>query len=301
MALAYFSCGDDDNSTTALNLEASDLNTTVVENPENSQVLGSITVNESDGTVYIVNSSQPQGAITVDAFGQVLVADPAAFDFESRSTITATVAITNGDSQTFSNVMITITDADDLLTLLTTSQAAYEAEVNGWFEVTEEEYNTLAARMAGVMKVCISDSDFNSSETTEVTAGNVTWANSVDVTFPTGSYLFAFKYVSPFGTDGNSDGQVRPKIGTLPASGYLGQGPLPAHGPGDRYFVARESVATNSTASHLGVYSPYSVGWKENLDNVAYYRFGNGNSLSNSINDVQILMQGLTTTQKQWD
>ena len=95
---------------------------------------------------------------------------------------------------------------------------------------------------------------------------------------------------------------MRPKVSeSLPTSGYIGRGPLPPHGAGFRYFVIAEVVATSAGNSYLGLYSPYSMGWKENFNSEMYYRFGNGSDLTNGVNDVQFLIQGLVTSQKQWD
>ena len=293
------SCSDDQPD--SLNLEASDLVTTITENPVTGDVLGAISVNESDGTIFSVNSSEPAGAVSVDAFGQILVNDPAAFDFETRTSVTATVSIVNGEATTFSNINISITDADDLQTLLTTSRTAYEND-SGWVEVTEEEYNVLAARIAGVSKVGVSDADFDAPVTIFQTAGDIVVKNDIDIPMPFGSYLFAFKYYSTNGTNGNSEGQVRPKVSeSLPTSGYIGRGPLPPHGAGFRYFVKGESVATSASNSYLAIYSPYSMGWKENFNSEMFFRFGNGSDLINGVNNVQILIQGLVTSQKQWD
>ena len=293
------SCSDDEPA--QLNLEASDLVTTITENPTQDAVLGVISVNESDGTVFSVSSSDPAGAVSVDTFGQVLVNDPAAFDFETRNTITATVSIANGEATTFSNIMITITDADDLQTLLTTSRAVYEA-ATGWIEVTEDEYNVLAARITGVSKVGVSDADFNAPVEVLQTAGDIMVKNDIDIPMPFGSYLFAFKYYSTNGSNGNSEGQVRPKVSeSTPTSGYIGRGPLPPHGNGYRYFVKAETVATSASNSYLAIYSPYSMGWKENFNSEMFFRFGNGSDMTNGVNNVQILIQGLVTSLKQWD
>ena len=277
------SCSDDPSE--SLNLQASDLVTTITENPVQGDILGTISVNENDGTIFSISSSDPASAISVDAFGQILVNDPTAFDFETRTSITATVSIVNGEATTFSNISISITDADDLQTLLTTSRAVYEA-TTGWIEVTEDEYNVLAARISGVSKVGVSDADFNAPVEVLQTAGDIMVKNDIDIPMPFGSYLFAFKYYSTNGSNGNSDGQVRPKVSesTL-TSGYIGRGPLPPHGNGYRYFVKAETIATSASNSHLAIYSPYSMGWKENFNSEMFFRFGNGSDLTNGVNN----------------
>ncbi len=307
LALIFLTCSDDDTpemtteEPTPTELVASGFVSTIVENPLQGDTLGQVQVNETEGTLYSISTSEPDGAITVTNSGEVLVNDASQFDFETRTTISGTVLLTNGEAQTTADIEITLTDADDLETLLTTSRDDYLAANGSWIEVTEEEYNLLAARIVGTQRVGVPEDVFETDQEVLQTAGDIMVANTIDVPMPSGSYLYAFKYYSTNGTNDNNNGQVRPKVSEESVTtGYIGRGPLPPHESGFRYFVEAVSFATENQ-SYLGMYSPYSLGWFENDQSGMRYRFGNGGDMTNVFGGVQVLFQGLVTNQKQWD
>lgn len=295
-SLYFWSCSKEE----ALQIiTAADLNTTITENPTFGQILGVIITSESSDVSFEVVTSEPVGAVDVNPLtGEVFVADPALFDFEQYTNVVATIRVSKEDALTFANISINIEDADDLLTILSASRAAYEAETVGWVQITKEEYDALAERVSGVQKVGVPDFHYDAPGDVFQTSTDLTVTNTLNIPIPPGSYFFAFKYHSI----AEESSGVRPKVSENSiTSGYSGRGPLPAHGPGDQYFVRKgASVVTNNNA-FLGLYSPYSMGWKENFANEMYYRFGNGSSLSNGQNNVLVLFQGLTTSVKQWN
>jgi hypothetical protein len=292
------SCKKDDD-TAAVNLNASDLTVTIIENPEDGQILGNIAVSQLEGTNFELVSSNPVGAFSVNATtGEVTVGDPAGFDFETQPSANATINITNGGSQSFANVTVTIQDADDLLTLLTTSREAYRNETTGWIEVTAAEYFLLEERMQNVFIAGVSEELYQTGGTVFQTAGDLTVTNDINVPMQPNTYFFAFRY---YAIADNSN-QVRPKVSeNTVTSGYIGRGPLPEHDSGDRFFVKKGDNQRVSNTSYLGLYSPNSMGWLSNTQSEMYYRFGNGSTLTNGVGGVQVLIQGLTTTEKQWD
>lgn len=305
--LTFYSCSDDD--TTALvtenpeNIElvATGFSSTILENPQQGDILGEVQVNVTEGTVFSFSSSDPDGAIAINNSGEVLVNDPLQFDFETRTSISGTVLLTNGEAQTTADVDISISDADDLETLLTTSRDDFIAANGSWVEVTEDEYNLLAQAIVGTQRVGVPEEAFNPNQDILQTAGDIMISNTIDVPMPSGSYLYAFKYYSTSGSNGNNNGQVRPKVSEeSPTTGFIGRGPLPAHESGFRYFVDAVSFATASQG-YLAMYSPYSLGWIENNQSSMRYRFGNGSDMTNTFADVQVLFQGLVTDQKQWN
>ena len=301
-----WSCSDDeptldDDDAETVELIATGFVSTIEENPQQGDALGQVQVNQTEGTQYQISMSDPQGAVTVNANGEVLVDDPSQFDFESRNAITATVLVSNLDAQTTAEINIAITDADDLETLLTTSREDFMAANGSWVEVTQQEYELLSERILQTQRVGVPEAAFDLNEEIMQTAGDITVANTIDIPMPSGSYVYAFKYYSTSGTNNNSNGQVRPKVSEeSPTTGYIGRGPLPPHESGMRYFVNAVSVATASQ-SYLAMYSPYSMGWVENDQSGMRYRFGNGSSMTNVFGGVQVLFQALVTNQKQWD
>jgi len=274
----------------------------IAENPEQGTILAEIGADPNQVTTYTIMSSDPQGAFSVDGEGRIRVDDASLYDFETRSTLSGVIIALNETQEITIEITINLSDADDLLTLLTTSREDYENANGSWIEVTEAEYNLLSERIVNTQRVGVPEAAFDPNEQILQTAGDITIANSIDIPIPQGSYLYAFKYYSTNGTDGNSNGQVRPKVSEGTAtSGYIGRGPLPAHESGFRYFVDAVTIATESNTAYLGLYSPYSMGWKENNQSEMFFRFGNGSTLTNGTNGVQVLFQGLVTNQKQWD
>ncbi|MEO1438473.1 MAG: cadherin repeat domain-containing protein, partial [Bacteroidota bacterium] len=283
-----------------INLDVADLTTTIAENPTAGTVIGNIPSNQTSGVLYEVLNSEPAGAINIDPLtGDVSVADESAFDFESRDEITATIQASVGTTSAFANVAITITDADDLLTLLTTSRAAYEAETSGWIQITKEEYDLLFDRLQSATKVGLTDDDYDRPGTILQTSEGQAHSNSIQMPLPSNEFFIAFKYHSK----SVAITGVRPKVSnSSPTSGFTGRGPLPAHESGDNYFLRKGvTTAETSSASYLGLYTPGRIGWKENSNCERYFRFGNGSDLTNGQNGAQVLIQGLTTATKQWD
>jgi len=295
--LSLIACSTEDSPAP---LTSSDLNTTITENPESGDVLGQVASSAAAGeAIFSVQSSDPSGAISIDpTTGEVSVSDASAFDFETRTSVSASIRIVSGEQESFSSVFVTITDADDILTLLTTSRQAYADETNGWVQITEEEYNLLEQRMAEVTKIGVPEFDYGPKVGDFAT--NFTFSNSTNITMPAGSYFFAFRYTAGQNVP---EAQVRPKVSQSgPITGFVGQGPLPPHLEGDVFFVRKgQYSATTSSQAYLALYTPYASGYVENTSNTLYYRSGNGSDLPNTLTPYQALQQGLTTTLKQWD
>lgn len=296
---ALLSCSNNDDSPS--NVTAADFSTAISENPQQGDQIGVISASTTEGVTFAITASEPSGAFAVNpTTGELTVADPAAFDFESRSQVTGTVSISNGESTAFSIVNIALTNADDILTLLTTSRAAYEAETSGWIQITEEEYDLLAERMAEITKVGVPEFNYPSASDGEF-IDNIVVSNSINMTIPAESYFFAFRY---FAEENVPEAQVRPKISEQgPITGFVGRGPLPPHSAGDVFFVKKgDTQRTQSSASYMALYSPYSMGWVSSNDNTLYYRLnGNGSDLPLTASTFLALQQGLTTKVLQWD
>jgi len=293
----FVSCSEDDPAPPQLT--ASDLTTTIAENPQEGDALGIVAASQSEGVSFSILTSDPSGAFGVNPItGEVTVADASAFDFENRTSATASIRISSGDQETFSSVFVTITDADDLLTLLTTSRAEYEATSIGWVQITEAEYNLLAERMADIFQVGASNFNYGAPDGNFI--DDITVSNNTFATIPFDSYLFAFRYTA---MSDAPEAQVRPKVSEQgPITGFIGRGPLPPHDEGDVFFVYKGAqVRTSSSTSYLGLYSPYSMGYKNNSGTTLYWRNGNGSDLPMTASTFETLIQGLTTTVKQWD
>jgi hypothetical protein len=82
------------------------------ENPNRGQILGFVAASTNIGTVtYAIAEESVEGAFEIDATdGKLKVADPTAFDYETRQEVTAVVAVTNGDLTEYANITIELLD-----------------------------------------------------------------------------------------------------------------------------------------------------------------------------------------------
>ena len=127
------SCAEDDEPITIIT--ASDFSFTIDEIQEEGASIGTISATTTEGTIsYSITSSFPSGAIAIDsATGELTVLDSSAFDFETNSTITATVAITaNGITETV-DATIDINDVDTVITASDFSFTIDEIQEAGTF------------------------------------------------------------------------------------------------------------------------------------------------------------------------
>lgn len=101
---------DVDESLTALAFTA-----TVDENPASGKVIGTVNVTGYGSSSYKLNTQSLAGAIAINATtGQLTVLDPAIFDYETNTTLTAEYEVTNGiDTQT-ETITIDIANVEEL-------------------------------------------------------------------------------------------------------------------------------------------------------------------------------------------
>ena len=114
--------GDDDGGTdgyssptptpTPTTVTASDLTVTINENPSNGDLLGTVNGSTNNGSVqYALVSQSSAGAMAINgSSGAVTVADPAAFDFEVQTSLTAVVRVSSGNVSEDITVTINLTD-----------------------------------------------------------------------------------------------------------------------------------------------------------------------------------------------
>lgn len=97
---------------TAVTITASDFSVTVAENMAQGASIGTVQASASSGSVsYAIVSQSVTGAVAIDATtGAITVGDPAAFDYEAQTTLTATVRITAGTTTEEITITITLTD-----------------------------------------------------------------------------------------------------------------------------------------------------------------------------------------------
>lgn len=95
-------------------LSLQDFSITIDENPTDGQIIGTVQSSGGTATGFSITSQAPNGALNVDAnTGELSVADPTLFDFETNPTITATVSA-NGSLNTAS-ITINLNDIDEIV------------------------------------------------------------------------------------------------------------------------------------------------------------------------------------------
>jgi len=298
--LFFYSCSSDDDAPPAPS--ASDITTTIDENPASGSVIGTITTNLSGTLSFSISSQSVANALTINGTtGEVTVSNGLAFDFESNPTITAAVSVTNSTETAAGNVTVTLNNIDDIAHFLSASQAIYNATAVGdWAEITVGEYTVLATSLNDVVKAGTTDAEYDAVFGTGAGANASTWANDNTASMPSGSYVFAFKYTAP--TAGATDTKVK-QSSTSVSTGYanLGNG-LPMHDAGERYFVLKGNDTPTTDVGFIAMYAASGITGK--FDPSKLYFFQNGDLTDftvGSTTGATILFQGLTTTQKQWD
>jgi hypothetical protein len=99
-------------------INTTDFAVTIAENPTLGQVLGTVAVTTNRGTLtYSVEPSETlNGAFAINATtGQLTVGSVGFFDFETRTSITGKVKVTNGSVSKLINVTITLTDVVEVV------------------------------------------------------------------------------------------------------------------------------------------------------------------------------------------
>ena len=97
-------------------ITASNLITSIPENPETGASLGTIEASVNTGSLqYSLTSQSVAGALAINAStGVVTVADATLFDFETVQSLTANIRITSGSVSEDVTVTITLTDVDEM-------------------------------------------------------------------------------------------------------------------------------------------------------------------------------------------
>lgn len=92
-----------------------DFTTSIDENPTQGQVLGTVKGSASQGSVsFSIASQTPANALAIDAAsGQLSVATPALFDFETRQKIEATIKVTADGQEKTAQVSIALQDVNE--------------------------------------------------------------------------------------------------------------------------------------------------------------------------------------------
>lgn len=213
---------------------------------------------------------------------------------------------TAGGVGTKSNAVLVSGDA--LALLLSTSLVAYDAAAsNEWVEITENEYNSLAANIASLVKVGSTDSQY-ASDVSGGQTSTVTWCNNDAPLVPAGGYLFAFKKRNG-ANEGNCTGEL-----VLSSTAGAG-GPLSPVGGASVELPSHASTTSNHSffvlkdAPMLDANDDSWIGFYCNNSRIDY-DFGSGlnanfetynfDATPSNNGNYHAFYQGLSTTVKQW-
>ncbi|WP_424961016.1 hypothetical protein [Ekhidna sp.] len=167
LAFSTISCGDDDNQVSLVNLQ--DLELTIDENPADGEVLGTIT-SDGVGVGFSITSQTPSGALSVDAgTGEVSVADASLFDFETHSTITATISAENAENS--ASVTISVINVSEVTTQ-SLEVTIDENPING------QVLGTLQTAGSGALNFSITSQSPDGAMNVDASTGEVTVADA---------------------------------------------------------------------------------------------------------------------------
>lgn len=124
LASFFSQCSKDDGGDTspttttpqAVTISASDFSSSINENPAQGASIGTVQASASSGSLnYTIVSQSVAGAIAINSSnGNLTVADPAIFDYETRQQITATVRVSVGSTTEEVSVTISINDVNEV-------------------------------------------------------------------------------------------------------------------------------------------------------------------------------------------
>ena len=96
-------------------LSTQDFTATIDENPTDGQVIGAIQATGDATLSFSITSQTPTGALNIDATtGELTVADPNLFDFETNPVITADILVDNSGNTETVTATLTLNDLDEV-------------------------------------------------------------------------------------------------------------------------------------------------------------------------------------------
>ncbi|SFC98314.1 cadherin repeat domain-containing protein [Algibacter pectinivorans] len=293
------SCGSDDDSSASNKIIVNNLVTNFDENPAVDAIIATIQASSTNTLSFSISSQTPSGALKINpSTGELSVADPEAFDYETNPIISASISIVDAIDTASATATININNLDDIKSFLTASQANYLAAADGtWVIIEEAEYNALANKLNNVTKVATSDDDYIAYESSNLNAPtSFSGANNNGITMPASSYVFAFKMNNHAVSTTNKVKQSS----TSASDGFVDIGGLlPANEVGTNCYVLKGSNTPTTDIGYLGIYANKNISYKNVAERNVVTGPGDVNSFPNSANQV-VLYQGLSTTQKQW-
>lgn len=301
------SCSEDDNGgepegpTNTANVSAR-----IDEYPRSGDFVATATSSLSgDLTFNLTQVSVGDAFILAPSTGELTVANPFAFDYETNTEITGQITVSNGTDSEMLSVQVDINNIDDIEYFLRDSKAAYQAANPGdWVPISSDEYLTLSIEIGETTRSGTTEESFEAGVSVEVFDAyfGSTVAND-GPQIPENNFVYAFKYWSD---SNNAEGNKVKVSNQSLTDGYEDLGSvLPTSGEGEHHFVLKGNDSPTSGAGYLGMYSQAGLAYDVRGEAVGLHYFVQGDlgTIGNNFNIVQrvCLYQGLSTPIKQWD
>jgi len=283
------------------------------ENPKEGDVLGKVSSTLPGDLTYTVSTQTPEGALlVVPKTGEIIIANPSKFDYESAKNIQANIFVTNGTASENGSVTILVKDLDDILSFLvdTDSKEKYinENKPGAWIQITKEDYESLAKNLNEVTRTGLDEGVYDTpSENLVPISQKATYVNNQQPLMPTGSLLFAFKYKA-IGDSPQGCGQ-RAKVKLAdgqndPTFNDLGDW-LPCHTNGEVFFLYVGEKSATINEGSIAFYTDFDIQSTKSDPNQNSTAIGGDRSAvsvdaGGNIFSRAMQYQGLSTTQIQW-
>jgi hypothetical protein len=199
---------------------------------------------------------------------------------------------------------------DKIASTLTSSKTAYQnARAGDWIPITKEEYNLLATRLNNVSKIGIDENIYptNSLGISAISNNSgATFSNETSAIIPKDSYVFAVRFYVGTGIFAKSKDTKIKLSDTSLTDGYIDLGNLlPESTPVDRevFYVLKGNTTPTKNMGYLAINMrpPNGLSIVQNPSYISYRGLDDANTLPFKIEGLQVIFQGLSTTQKQWN
>jgi hypothetical protein len=165
--------------TNVVEVTISDFTTTINENPVENASLGTVTTTGTSTKSFSITTQTPTGALAIDAAtGQLTVANRLLFDFETRTSITATVRVESQSEIKTASATITIdnvvfTEPANLIAKYLFESNTLDGSGNGYNATTNTQSPTFTADRFGISSRALAFNGAQYMEVPQITAFNI--------------------------------------------------------------------------------------------------------------------------------
>ncbi len=173
------------NLTNVNELSAQDLMVALDENPTDGQVVGAIQVSGGGTLNFSIITQTPAAALAINAStGEITVADPNVFDFETNPVMTATIQVEDATDTTTTMVTVNLNDVDEI----TVQNLTADIDEN---PTSGQVIGTIQASSSGSLSYAITFQSTAGALSIDQTTGEITVADASLFDFETTPSMFA--------------------------------------------------------------------------------------------------------------